>query len=128
LARALKVLDYIARYTPLKTGAEELEKTKKEISDKATMLNALKYNLGEAQREYDANADVRLVVALLVNPRGFKQDRAEMAMLIARVLESGAGRIQERPEPFQLPSTVWGIEIENMRNRPRGYEGSARRL
>ena len=121
--RALKVLDYVGRYTPLKTSAEELEKVKREVSEKAQLNTALGYTLEEAQREYEANADVRLVVALLVNPRGFKQDRSEMAMLIARVLESGAGRMQERPEPFQITSTVWEIEITTLREQAKRLRG-----
>jgi hypothetical protein len=117
-----KVAEAIQKYASLKAVDEdlearkaELEKVKGEITEKARLNTALRSTLEEAQREYTNNLDVQLVVELLVNPRGFTVDRLEVAHLLARVLESGAQRIEVNAGLVELPSPILEAAVADMR-------------
>jgi hypothetical protein len=117
-----KVVSAIKKHPSLKKMDEELEakkaeleKVKKETSDKSGYLNALNYSLTEAKQAYNANRDVRLLVELLVNPRGIKMDQKEVARLLRRALESGAQRIEENPTIHAPPNPAWDAATENIK-------------
>jgi DNA repair exonuclease SbcCD ATPase subunit len=117
-----KVADAIQKYSSLREMDEELEakkaeleNVKKETSDKTQFLNALNYTLNEVTEEYDRNSDVRMVVELLVNPRGIKMDRPAVVSILTRVLDSGARRIEEIPEILSMPSPAWHATYESVK-------------
>jgi hypothetical protein len=109
------VKDWMAVDEDLEARKAELEKVKGEITEKARLNTALRSTLEEAQREYTNNLDVQLVVELLVNPRGFTVDRLEVAHLLARVLESGAQRIEVNAGLVELPSPILEAAVADMR-------------
>jgi predicted nucleic acid-binding Zn-ribbon protein len=117
-----KVVNAIKNYGSLKemnkeleAKKAELENVKKETSDKTQYLNALNFTLKEAKEEYNRNKDVRMVVELLINPRGIKMDRPVVVRLLTRVLESSVQRIEENPEIIPIPSAEWDATYENVK-------------
>ena len=117
-----KVADAIRKYSSLNEMDEELEakkaeleNVKKETSDKNQYFFALNYTLEEAKEEYHRSSDVRMVVELLVNPRGIKMDRPVVVRLLTRVLDSGVQRIEENPEILSVPSPTWDAAYERLK-------------
>ena len=110
-----KVADAINKYSSLKEMGDKLEKIEKETADKVGLLQALNYQIEEAYKEYNKNSDVRLVVELLSNPIGIKQDRLEMAKLLVRVLDSSAQRMDESQELSPLQKREWDTIVENIK-------------
>jgi hypothetical protein len=93
----------------------ELEKLKIEIAEDTMFHAVLKNTLEMAKLEYGRNSDVRLVVELLVNPRGIKMERSDVLRLLTRVLESGTRRMEESPSVFSLPSPALDAALEEVR-------------
>jgi hypothetical protein len=117
-----KVVSAVQKYPSLKKMEEELEakkaeleRVKKETSEKHLYLNALNYSLMEAKQTYDANIDVRLLVELLVNPRDIKIDRTVVARLTQRVLHSAAQRLEETTTILTPPNPALDAAIENIK-------------
>lgn len=92
----------------------ELAKTKLETSQKRQMLNALNYAIEEAKQVYEKNNEVRMVVELLANPRGIRQERVETALILHRVLECGAQRMEENPD-YGATASFWNVDINSIK-------------
>jgi len=117
-----KVANAIQKYSSLnemdeelETKKAELENVKKKTSDQTQHLNALNYTLEEAKEKYKESSDVRMVVELLVNPRGIKMDRPEVVRLLTRVLDSSVQRIEENPEFLAMSNPAWDAVYENVK-------------
>ena len=122
LGGPLKVAEAIRKYSSLEEMDEELEgkkadmeKLEREISEDMMYLTALRYTLEEAKREYSSNSDVRLVVELIVNPRGNKMERSEVLSLLIRVLESSTRRIEESPNILSLTNPALDAALEDIK-------------
>jgi len=122
LGGPLKVAEAIRKYSSLEEmDAElarknaELEKLKIEIAEDTMFHAVLKNTLEEAEREYVRNNDVRLLVELLVNPRGIKMERLDVLRLLTRVLECGTRRMEESPSILSLPSPALDAALEEVK-------------
>jgi hypothetical protein len=117
-----KVAEAIQKYSSLSEIDEELEAKKvelenvnRQISDKTMHTNALNYTLNEVKDTYEKSSDVRMVVELLVNPRGMRMTKSEVVRLLTLVLYSSIQRIEENPEVIPLPNPVWDIIYEGIK-------------
>jgi len=104
----------------LEAKKAELENVKKEISYKTQYQTALGYILEEAKEVYERNSDVRMVVELLVNPRGIKMDKSDRSIdrsvrLLTRVLDSGILRIEENLGVLSIPNPAWDSVYESLK-------------
>jgi len=122
LGGPLKVAEAIRKYSSLdeidgelEGKNAELEKLKIEIAEDTMYHAVLKNALEEAKLEYGRNRDVRLVVELLVNPRGIKMERSDVLRLLTRVLECGTRRMEESPSILSLPSPALDAALEEVK-------------
>jgi len=122
LGGPLKVAEAIRKYSSLEEMDGELagkraeqEKLKIEIAEDTMFHAVLKNALETAKLEYSRNSDVRLVVELLVNPRGIKMERSDVLRLLTSVLESGTRRMEESPSILPLPSPAMDAALEEIK-------------
>ena len=93
-----------------------LNRIKREINDKGALVSALNFTLKETEAVYEGNSTVRMVVRLLVDPRGLKMDRCEVAGLLLYVLDSSLERIDESIELLKIPDPMWNDIIESIKS------------
>jgi hypothetical protein len=117
-----EVVSVVQKYSSIREIDEEqeakkaeLENVEKEIFDKTQFLTALKYTLKEAEESYEKSSDVRLLVELLVNPRGIKMDKAEVVRILIRVLDSSIQRIEEKNDILSMPNPAWDTVYESLK-------------
>ena len=118
-----KVVEAISKYGSIMELDQELGAKKadlgaveREISEKNSFLRALTYSLDEAKEVYDRGGDVRLVVELLVNPRGIKMNRSDVVGLLGRVLASSVDRIDANSGVLDIPDPDWSATYESIKS------------
>jgi hypothetical protein len=94
----------------------DLEVVEKDISHKASHFQVLNYSLNEAKEVYDRGGEVRLVVELLVNPRGIQMNRSEVVGLLGRVLACGVDRIEANSGVLDISDPEWSAIYESIKS------------
>jgi len=102
-----KVVDAFKKYPSLKALDDGIEAKKgeqedlaKKVSAQAGLLNAFKYQVSEARREYEESQDIQLAVALLHGSYTVDQDRHAVTKLFSLILANYVAMMQRAWPPL----------------------------